>query len=279
MLKINLQLFGGRGSSSNLGPGGRNVEEELEQGGQPQEQGNTLPEELQGRVPYEDFMNYEDEELDEFMRDIYGDSSLIRSDEYDSTTQRVINAVGMHGAPEVVTPERLKELHDQYYGNSKAPEAMYLYRTVNDNPYMTGKEVADQIIYDPHNNIGGWGGQAYGGGMYFSNSFEGSRAYGRGSGVHTIGSILNPNKARLINESDLKAKFNNFKSRYPNAAKKFTGRYGGDSLSTSAMSVFAMKLGYNAITRTVIPYSGEQYVTVIDKSILITTDRSIDKKY
>ena len=106
----------------------------------------------------------------------------------------------------------------------------------------------------------------HGDGLYFSDSKRGSKLYGNpGQNPKTLRAVLNPAKARAINESSLQSAYDAFVKSHPRT-RRALGFAKAHSTSDS-MSQFALLMGYNVIT-TKVGYN-ETYYTVIDRSALI----------
>lgn len=203
---------------------------------------------------------------------------------YDDITQRMIYLAGWNDKPEVVSTRKLKQL-------AKNATDDVLYRTVkefrqNGQTIATVDSVVADILDSDINNTAGWGGQAYGGGMYFSDYIDGSRAYGGTKKfTRTIAAVLNQ-KAKIVRMEDLQGEMGaDWVKKHPKAAKKLglsVNTWGGVSSSVhtfnngktdvwdGAYTAMAMAMGYNGVKNNV--GRGEHYYTIFDRSIW-TTDK------
>ena len=100
-------------------------------------------------------------------------SAKLPSGFHDDITQRLIYSAKWNDKPEVVPASKAEAA-------AKKQDAVVLYRTVNYNPKlkMLSSKVADSLRTDDAFSTGGWSGQYYGGGVYFSDKLSGSKYYG-----------------------------------------------------------------------------------------------------
>lgn len=186
---------------------------------------------------------------------------------HDDITQRLIHVLGWNDKPEIVDPS---EVEDDVRNGATA-----LYRSLGPNIFGTpAEDIMESILTDDVNSIGGWGGQAYGGGLYFSNSYSGSTAYVSSSDGATIGAVFS-SKARPIHETEITgSKGAAFLNKHPSFARAVGAYKRGTTYSvpTSSISAVAMAMGYNVVYRDV--GGGEKYYTVIDRSALKTSHKN-----
>ena len=165
---------------------------------------------------------------------------------------------------------------------AKQNGAVVLYRTVNNNFSLkiTADKIADDFRAGDSFNTGGHGGQAYGGGAYFSSSLRGSKAYGCKSyknQPNTIGAVLNK-KAKVVDMSDLYGPVGQrWIKKHPATAKQlgFYKDKAGRTRSTYSMGAYtalAMAMGYNVVSNKVS--TRETYYTVLDRSALTTSAKN-----
>lgn len=212
-----------------------------------------------------DFANMTDDE----MTDVYNKAqqAALPSNLYDSPTQRLIHYLGINDTMESATDSELRQ--------AVKAGATALYRTVNHNTQqnLTSAQIADDHRSGAVFNIGGTGGTAYGGGLYFSDDFKGSKMYGRPylGPVNTIAAVFN-SKAKGITGYDLSLKATAFLKSHPKFAKAIgvdtsQTRMGGRTwLSNRESSLVAMAMGYNYTKHSV--GGGENYYVILDRSIV-----------
>ena len=216
-----------------------------------------------------------DAQLSSFVQQAF--SGQLPASFHDDPTQRLIYAAGWNGTPEVVTAAQAEAM-------AKKRGAVALYRTVKDNPStnQSAQQVADVFRTDTTFSTGGWGGQVYGGGVYFSDNLAGSKAYGRR--IHnppvTIGAVLN-DKAKVISDVNLRGAGSigeAWVKAHPKAAKalgcSLNASGSGVRASNGALTSMAMAMGYNVVRNE---FSGsrarEHYYTILDRSALTTSTK------
>jgi len=187
-------------------------------------------------------------------------------------TQRMVYGLGMNDLPETVSHSEFQKL----VANGATP----IYRTVNDTTIggitWTGHDMLDQIQYGSETYLGDG---RIGDGLYFSDSFSGSKLYGYyGSKSPTIQAVLSPN-ARVISDTALRMKYDAFIKTHPRARRAlgFAAKHSSRGWQNS-YSQFALIMGYNVIKqfnthRSDAPNGREYYYNVIDRSALIVTDK------
>lgn len=194
---------------------------------------------------------------------------------HDDITQRMILAAKWNDKPEVLPVSQVEAA-------AKKIGAIALYRTVNYNTALQSgaDKIADDFRTGDTFSTGGWSGQAYGGGAYFSTSLRGSKGYGyrnRGNPPNTIGAVLN-SKARVISMSDLQGSMGkNWIKGHPAAAREMgfsTGNFGRIRAShgPGSYTALAMAMGYNVVSNKVS--TRETYYTVLDRSALTTSAKN-----
>ena len=200
---------------------------------------------------------------------------------HDDITQRMILAAKWNAKPEVLPSSQVEAL-------ARKRGAVVLYRTNSDSRGggINARQFSDGFRDGDEFSTGGSGGQAYGGGAYFSSSFRGSKGYGWGK-ADTIGAVLNKN-AKVAKMSDLRGAAGiAWVNAHPKAAKRMgltlmtlpsgrqfvasnrpRGSKGGHGCGYTSM---AMAMGYNVVSNEVSPR--ETYFTVFDRSALTTSTK------
>ena len=244
--------MGGRGSGSGRSSGG---------GGRPS-----------GPIQLE---RMSDTQLATFVQRAYG--GQIPAGFHDDPTQRLIHAAGWNGQPKIVTATQAEAM-------ARKRGAVALYRTVKDNTntHQSSQQIADGFRTDTVFSTGGWGGQVYGGGVYFSDSLAGSKSYGHR--IHnppvTIGAVLN-DKAKVISDVNLRGAGSigeAWVKSHPKAAKalgcSLNASGSGVKASAGALTAMAMAMGYNVVRNE---FSGsrarEHYYTILDRTALTTSTK------
>ena len=191
-------------------------------------------------------------------------NAVLPNNLHDDLTQRVIYSLGMNGTPQIIGEDVLKQAVDS--------GATALYRTVNPVPRrrLTADDVANDIRYGSLFNTGGWGGQAYGGGMYMSDNYRGSRDYGRGHGAHMLGGIFNSN-ARVATDYTIRQNLKSFIQARPQLARAL-GVSDSSGVGLQTKTTLAIMMGYTAIQSDV--GGGEHYYTVFDRSTLTVSKKN-----
>ena len=254
---LNLQFFGGGNSGRGRGGGGRSGGGAAGAGAVIDTQFDTLT----------------DKQISDIIKQAR--TSQLSSSYHDDITQRLILEANWNGLPEVVSNAEMAKLLN-------SEDTIKLWRTVNNNGSKTSKQIADEFRTDPTFNTGGWGGQVYGGGIYFTSDRGDSMFYGdnRLSPI-TMGAVLN-NRAKVIHASDLNGpRGSAWLQQHPKAAKALgllpAGRStfykppsGGSRYDTeeTARTALAMAMGYNVVRNDVGLNIGlnMQYYTVLDRS-------------
>lgn len=124
-------------------------------------------------------------------------------------------------------------------------------------------------------SIGGWGGQAHGGGMYMTDDYSGTRYYGT---QHVIGAVFN-SKSNHIDGGSLLLKADSWLKSHPkmrDSLAKIAGAKPGDGTHTiltrneyRARSIAALAMGYTSIGDKVL--GNEHYYVILDRSTLSTS--------
>ena len=189
---------------------------------------------------------------------------------HDDITQRMILAADWNDKPEVVSSTQAEAA-------AKKRGAVVLYRTNNPKGQrMPAQKFADMFRKDASFSTGGNGGQQYGGGLYFSDDLNGSKAYGYSSRSNTIGAVLNKN-AKVVKMSDLQGRMGrNWMKQNPTAAKKlgfYTNQYGiiQKKHGMGSYTAMAMAMGYNVVVSKV--GGGENYYTILNRGVLTTSTK------
>lgn len=119
-------------------------------------------------ITYDQFMQMSVKQREQTIIDILNNDNIAIPDYLDQTaTQKVMYALGMNGKPQVMNDAEL----DKMKGTD-------LFRTVNDNKYLSGNEILDQIAQGDYTRLSDSGGSAYGRGIYFANDLKESLWYG-----------------------------------------------------------------------------------------------------
>lgn len=182
--------------------------------------------------------------------------------------QKMVYALGMNDKPEIISQQ---EWDDQTVNAPFGGSATVLYRTVNDtqlpgNVTMTAKQMQDMLV---GGDLSYMGNGIHGDGLYFSDSEQGSKGYGRGGGRScTIACILS-SKARPITEQNLKRAYDTFVKTHPQTRKALG--FARTHSSHDSLSQFALTQGYNVIISK--QYDGQNYYTVLDRGALSTTGK------
>lgn len=245
--------MGGRGSRSGMSGAGGGVGGGIGAGGAP------APQATPSGLTLADVQKMDDQQLHDFLINV--DKTDIPAFLNDVHLQKMLYALGMNDKPEIVDSATMKKLTS----GPNAPEMIYRTvngTTVNGTP-LSAKDICDTITDGDLTYVGGG---IYGDGLYFSNSLSGSKAYGWGSDVRTVGAIFN-SKAKMITKNQLNSLYDNFVKTHPETRKAlgFAKDRGGRH---SSLSQFALVMGYNVI---VTPKGSENYYTVIDRGALTMT--------
>lgn len=206
-----------------------------------------------------DVQAMDDQQLHDFLIDV--NKTDIPAFLNDIHLQRMIYALGMNDAPEIVDSATFKQL-------TSGPGALTpIYRTVNDTIVngipMTAQDVCDSLTDGDTTYVGNG---IHGDGLYFSNDLGGSKSYGGRRGSKTLAAVLNQ-KAKVISERQLQSLYDNFVKTHPQSRKAFG--FAKARSSHDSMSQFALTQGYNVITSN--QGGGEVYYTVLDRSVLTMT--------
>lgn len=203
-----------------------------------------------------DLQTMSDQELHDFLISV--DKTDIPAFLSDLHLQKMLYALGMNAAPEIVSDAQLKQLI--------AKGATPIYRTVNDTSVngidFTAQDICDMMT-DGDTTYVGRG--IHGDGLYFSNSLSGSKVYGYSSSK-TMTGVLNAN-ARVVSESTLRSEYDAFVKSHP-ATRKALG-FAKSKSAHDSMSQFALIRGYNVIRSP--QGGGEDYYTVLDRKALTMT--------
>ena len=189
---------------------------------------------------------------------------------HDDITQRMILAANWNDKPEIVTSTQAESA-------AKKRGAVVLYRTNNpQGSRITAKKFSDMFRTDDAFSTGGNGGQQYGGGIYFSDSLYGSKAYGYSTKANTIGAVLNKN-AKVVDMSDLQGKMGkSWLKQNPAAARKlgfYKDKYGiiKRKHGMGSYTALAMAMGYNVVINKL--GGGEKYYTILNRGVLTTSTK------
>lgn len=215
-----------------------------------------------------DTMN--DAQLASFVQQAFG--AQLPPGFHDDPTQRLILAAQWNGTPEVLTDTQVEAM-------ARKRGAVALYRAVKDNTKanQSSQQIADGLRTDTTFNTGGWGGQVYGGGVYFSDSLRGSKNYGHTivNPPVTIGAVLN-SKAKVVSTNDLRGNMGvNWIRAHPKAARQLgcsVGASGRVRCNAGALTSMAMSMGFNVVKNDA--YGREHYYTILDRSALTTSTKN-----
>lgn len=181
-------------------------------------------------------------------------------------TQKFVFAAGLNEKPAVLSDSEFK----QFMKDNNMTRSDILSRSVNaPKPFknasgtlitMSAQDVTDMMMYSRLNYIGGkQGGQWLGAGTYFDH--VNGRATGYGG--HTVNAVLNPKTAKVIDHNTLGTRARAFDRSHPQFARATGGYNGSYSGGKNNMAIYALALGYNAISE----YGG--YINVIDRAALV----------
>jgi hypothetical protein len=204
-----------------------------------------------------DLQTMSDQELHDFLiaADKIDIPDFLNSDTH---LQKMTYALGLNDPPTIVSDAQLQQL----IRNGATP----IYRTVNDTKIhgvpFTSKDICDMML---EGDLTYHGNGIHGDGLYFSNSFSGSRSYGYGN-YKTMTGVLNSN-ARIVSETKLRSEYDAFVKSHP-ATRRALG-FAKSRSSHDSMSQFALIRGYNVIVSNV--GGGENYYTVLDRRALTMT--------
>lgn len=179
-------------------------------------------------------------------------------------TQNFVYTAGINEKPLVLDDASFA----QFMTDNGIRQAQVLTRSVDDITYtnksgtritMSANDVIDMMKYSRLNYIGGKvNGQAYGAGTYFDMNGGKNTGYGKTS----VTAVLNPTTARVITDTQLRVKAQQFARTHPQFARA-AGAY-STTFRNNNMSIYALAMGYN-----VIKDSGSGYHNVIDRSALV----------
>ena len=184
-------------------------------------------------------------------------------------TQELVYALGLNAPPTILDSTQFS----QFMKQNNIPRSQVMSRQVGSGTYNTtsgsqnrlsDSQIAQMWLSDPYNYIGGkHGGQALGAGAYFDMNGGGNTGYGSGSTSLYTG-VLDPNKARVISDSNLSRKAAQWAKTHPNANKqlqKLANKHRG--WGNPEKSLYALMLGYNTISGL------GSYYNVIDRSAMV----------
>lgn len=183
----------------------------------------------------------------------------------DSDFQKFMYNNGIDGIPQIVSDSALDSIG-----------GIEIYRTVNsvydryNDVGYSGLEIAQQLQYGDFTRFSDTGGSAYGRGLYFSNDYNGSSAYGN---VHNNVSKTAMVRAKLNSNAKI-MDYYNARSGASNEISKGTTL--GKALSKvndtrSQASIYALAKGYNVLVSDT-NFSRDTYVNVLDRSVLTMSD-------
>lgn len=132
-----------------------------------------------------DYDSYQKMSINQKLRvthDIINDKS-IKVPNYldDSDTTKVLYALGRADKPDVVTDAQLSKMKGQL-----------LYRTVNGDKYISGRDITKEIRTGDYTQLSGKGGSAYGRALYFASSVSSSSGYAMGKDSVMIRARVKP---------------------------------------------------------------------------------------
>lgn len=181
-------------------------------------------------------------------------------------TQKLVYAAGLNEKPMVVDQAGF----DAFRQQNGISRNQIMARTMGGADYvvsgtriqLTPGQVSSLIRDGELNYVGGkHGGKVHGAGTYFDMNGGHSTGYGSGRTVTAI-AVLNPAKARVIDDYALSQRSSAFARSHPKFAKA-VGSYTSDT-----KSIYAIAQGYNVIK------SGS-YHNVIDRSALVMLNKDI----
>lgn len=185
----------------------------------------------------------------------------------DDTTQKFVFQAGVNEKPMVLDRKEF----NQYLKDNNIPRDQIIARSVKPVSYnnqqgyrvsYSADQVQDMLKYSKLTYIGGKrGGQAYGAGAYFAMTGGSSTGYGS----NTAQAVLNPQTAKVIDYTTLRAQAASFDKTHPKFAKVTRG------FDQDNASVYALAMGYNVITDHTGGFRGRSgdYYNVIDRKALV----------
>lgn len=183
----------------------------------------------------------------------------------DSDFQKFMYSNGIDGTPQIVNDSALDSIG-----------GIEIYRTVNsvydryNDVGYTGLEIAQQLQYGDFTRFSDTGGSAYGRGLYFSNDYNGSSAYGNvNNNVNKTAMV----RAKLNSNAKIIDYYNAYQGMGNEIRKQTTlGKaLGKVKDSASRTSMYALAKGYNVLVSDT-NFSRDTYVNVLDRSALTMSD-------
>lgn len=269
MILLNLQLFGGRGSSSRGATGSNftvlNNANQVTQNNQSSitnqapDASNTpvSPGGASALAQMDD-----DTRANLILQSKNVDMPNHLSDVTDAT-QKFVYTAGINGKPQVLDTAAF----NQYLIDNNISRRQILSRSVSDVTYsvngtnykLSGAQIHQMTRDSALNYIGGkHGGQVYGAGTYFDMNGGQSTGYGGRHSV-TMHGVLSPN-ARVIDLGSLKAQAATWSRKNPKSAAAIGG------FSSKTASIYALSMGFNVITDS---KTNPSYHNIIDRTALV----------
>ena len=208
-------------------------------------------------VDYSDYMKLSDDEKADAM------SQILKNDLpnflNDSATQKLLYYTDIEGKPQVASDSAL----DKMTGRSLFRTVHDVYDRTTDVSY-TAKQIYNQIADGEYTAVSGSGGSAYGKGIYFADSYQGSTAYRRSGTTNlTMRAKLNSNARVVSYDTASRAVTNEIRSGTK------LGRVYANMSGSDRTSVWALNNGYN-----VVRDSGSGYHVVLDRRAITLSKKT-----
>lgn len=195
-----------------------------------------------------DYDSYQKMSMNQKLRvthDIINDKSIkVPKHLDDSDTTKVLYALGKADKPDVVTDTQLSKMKGQL-----------LYRTVNGDSHISGREITKEIRTGDYTQLSGKGGSAYGRALYFAKTVSGSAAYAGGSDSVMIRARIKPT-----------AKIADYKTVVQGAAN--TAAFSHNN--TDNLALWAIANGYDGWKAL------NGYHMIVNRKALVISDRDKD---
>lgn len=240
MISISMQCFGGRGSRAGASPRSSSSQRGMRQ---------------LGDMSFEEFESTIDGLFDPESGRY--NSGLDSSYYMQNGTQALIKQFGINDKPQVVGKGEV----DAIAAENGTP---VLYRGLVNSSKMTSQEIANQMLNDPNNRIGGG---VFGDGFYFSPSLNMAEQYAGNSGT-IVKATLNPKTAKVIEHKDVLKEMEKY-SQHPTKhtlTDKLWDVCDSPQWGNQGESVMALKMGYNVIK------AGNNKYVVIDRGALVVEE-------
>lgn len=247
-MKLNIQFFGGRGSSSGgaSGGGGGNSAGGASGANLAQEftSANTGVGDYDGggNPELQKWQQMSDADMGHYLHQISDNTSLAQDPNdpwgyHDNEFQKMVTHMGLNSQATVLSESDFDD-----YLRKTGQTAMYR--------GVSGQSAADRTLYSPNNHVGNG---MYGDGNYFTTPGDRSTAVGYmrqsgGTNGRILKAALSPN-ARIVDHSVVQAEIAKLSRRSQRALKKAgTGNVSARTFATNiGEAQMALKMGYNVI--------------------------------